>query len=131
MTVIYAYTREQAIADGILVPFEHYLAQHDADGIRTILQSIAQLEDKFPLGQLLITANACGKLPPPDVLMALSRHAEGDWGTLSIPDWDKNEVGVKEFDQLLSRYLTRDKTHFWIITEADRAATTILLPEDY
>jgi hypothetical protein len=85
----------------------------------------------FPLGQTVITPNALERLHPEDVLAALQRHARGDWGELSADDKRENELSLKEGFRLLSAYCDRNGTKFWIITEADRSVTTLLLPEDY
>ena len=86
---------------------------------------------KFPLGQTVITSNAQGQLEPDDVLTALRRHAAGDWGDVDEHDRKENELSLREGFRLLSVYSDRNSTKFWIITEADRSATTVLLPEDY
>lgn len=76
-------------------------------------------------------ANAKDRLPEADVLAALRRHAAGDWGDVDEHDRQENELSLKEGFRLLSVYHATDGTKFWIITEADRSATTILLSEDY
>lgn len=86
---------------------------------------------RFPLGQTVITSNAQSQLHPEDVLPALRRHAAGDWGDVDEHDHKENELALKEGFRLLSVYHDRNDIKFWIITEADRSATTILLPEDY
>jgi len=85
---------------------------------------------KFPLGQIVITANANTTLDPADVQQGLSRHAKGDWGDVCPEDRKENELSLKEGFQLLSVYRSGDK-QFWIITEADRSVTTVLMPDDY
>src|SRR5687767_3754775 len=87
----------------------------------------------FSLGQIVITANARDTLPPADVLQALTRHAAGDWGDIDEEDRQENELSLREGFRLLSVYHTSENPpqKFWIITEADRSATTVLLPEDY
>jgi hypothetical protein len=85
---------------------------------------------KFPLGQVVITANANAQIGPAAVAAALSRHAAGDWGDVCRDDAALNEQALKHGDRLLSVYGPRDR-QFWIITEADRSVTTILFPEDY
>ena len=85
----------------------------------------------FELGSLLITSNAQSRLDPADVLEAIHRHSIGDWGELDDEDEAENELSLKEGFRLLSSYTDRNNTKFWIITEADRSATTVLLPEDY
>ncbi len=85
----------------------------------------------FPLGQTVITANANDALHPMDVREALARHANGDWGELCPEDRRENELGLQQGHRLFSVYHDRAKVKFYIITEADRSVTTILLPEDY
>jgi hypothetical protein len=85
----------------------------------------------FPLGQTVITPSAMGCLDATDVYNALRRHARGDWGDLKPEDKTENEVSLKEGFRLLSAYSDRNGNKFWIITEADRSATTVLLPDDY
>jgi hypothetical protein len=85
----------------------------------------------FPLGQTVITSNALDTLDPADVQAALARHASGDWGDLSPDDRDENELSLREGFRLFSAYRDRNQTRFYVITEADRSATTVLLPEDY
>jgi hypothetical protein len=85
---------------------------------------------KFPVGQVVITANAAQHLDTIAVNEALRRHASGDWGELPAEDACENELSLKEGFRLLSAYGTGER-RFWIITEADRSVTTILMPEDY
>lgn len=87
-------------------------------------------EAKFPLGQLVITSNASGQLALDEVQAGLKRHASGDWGEVCRDDAALNDAGLKAGDRLLSVYLSGD-TKFWIITEADRSVTTVLMPDDY
>jgi hypothetical protein len=61
----------------------------------------------------------------------LHRHGVGDWGDVDDEDRAENELSVKEDFRILSAYHLRDGTKIWIITEADRSSTTILLPEEY
>jgi hypothetical protein len=70
-------------------------------------------------------------LDPDSVQKALRRHACGDWGDLSAEDRQENDLSAREGFRLLSAYTDSTGTKFWIITEADRSATTVLLPEDY
>ena len=85
---------------------------------------------RFALGDIVITANAQARLNPADVAQGLARHARGDWGEVDEDDREQNEFALKEGCRLLSVYRSGELT-FWIITEADRSVTTILLPEDY
>jgi hypothetical protein len=86
---------------------------------------------KFPLGQTVITPNARDQLHPEDVLEAMKRHSAGDWGDVDDHDRQENEHSLANTLRLLSVYHDRNRVKFWIITEADRSATTVLLPEDY
>ncbi|WP_339682473.1 hypothetical protein [Gimesia maris] len=86
---------------------------------------------KFEAGQAVITANAQRVLPGEEVLQAYSRHLQGDWGDCDPADAEENERALQNGDRLFSVYHTKGGTKFWIITEADRSATTVLLPEDY
>ncbi|MCC6233321.1 MAG: hypothetical protein IT580_11800 [Verrucomicrobiales bacterium] len=85
----------------------------------------------FPLGQTVITPNAAASVEHADVLAALRRHASGDWGELGEEDRAANDRALVEGTRLLSAFSSSSGTRFWIITEADRSVTTILLPEDY
>lgn len=86
---------------------------------------------EIPLGQVVATPNALGAIPPEDVLKAIARHAAGDWGECGPEDWQENELSLKEGFRLFSVYRDGNGVKFWVITEADRSATTVLLPEDY
>ena len=85
---------------------------------------------RFPLGQLVITRAASGRLTPEEIADAIVRHARGDWGDLSPDDAAANELALREGFRLLSAYGRGDR-RFWVITEADRSVTTVLMPEDY
>ncbi|WP_422929696.1 hypothetical protein [Singulisphaera sp. PoT] len=85
---------------------------------------------KFSPGEIVITANAHAQLDPVDVQQGLSRHVQGDWGDICREDSEENELSLREGFRLLSVYRSGDK-RFWIITEADRSVTTVLMPMDY
>ena len=85
---------------------------------------------KFQLGQVVITPHALGKLNSNDILNALNRHVVGDWGELDDEDHQTNDEALQSGSRLLSAYRSGG-TKFWIITEADRSSTCVLLPEDY
>ena len=90
-------------------------------------------EAKFPLGQLLITPGAAVAFERTgeQLLSYVGRHVVGDWGELDTHDVEENEFSLQRGLRLLSRYTLRDGTAIWIITEADRSATTVLLPAEY
>jgi hypothetical protein len=85
----------------------------------------------FPLGQIVITPAAREALNDGEILAALRRHANGDWGDLSVADIQENELSLQQGFRLLSAYNATGGTRFWIITEADRSSTCILLPDNY
>lgn len=88
-------------------------------------------EGKFPLGEVVITAHAKDIVHPEDVPRCLARHVTGDWGDVCDADRAENDISLRQGLRLLSVYHDRCNTKFWIITEADRSSTTILLPDDY
>ena len=87
----------------------------------------------FPLGQIVAKPGALAALErakqPPTRFLA--RHAIGDWGELEPTDVAENEYSVVHGFRLLSSDQTDAGEKLWIITEADRSATTLLLPEEY
>ena len=85
----------------------------------------------FPLGHVVATPGVLAAVPSEEITAALRRHAAGEWGTISPEDRRENELSLREGFRLLSAYETADGTKFWIITEADRSVTTVLLPEEY
>jgi hypothetical protein len=84
-----------------------------------------------PLGQTVATPAALGVLTQSDIVTALRRHAAGDWGEVDAHDRAANDNAMKSGERLLSVYRSANGTTFWVITEADRSATTVLLPDDY
>ena len=65
------------------------------------------------------------------VMNSLTRHCRGDWGDLTDEDKQENELSLKAGYRLLSAYESEGLPKIWIITEADRSATTILFPDEY
>jgi hypothetical protein len=86
----------------------------------------------LPLGRVVATPGALKLLSEAseDLFGDLARHAAGDWGELCTFDRRQNEVAVREGYRVLSSYPVGEGK-VWIITEADRSVTTILLPEEY
>ena len=85
----------------------------------------------FDLGRKAITPGANAQLHPIEILRALDRHARGDWGDVCTQDRHANDAAVENGTRLLSAYDSTKGVRFWIITEADRSSTTVLLPEEY
>lgn len=86
---------------------------------------------KFELGRIMTTPNALTSLQGEDVIECIRRHARCDWGDCCPEDSQENEFSLDKYLRLFSVYHDRNGTKFWIITEADRSVTTVLLPEDY
>ena len=85
---------------------------------------------RFPLGQLVATPAALASLVAAGVSpwSLLARHAQGDWGDLGEEDRQLNVLALIQGSRLLSAYTLPDKTRVWVVTEADRSATSLILP---
>jgi hypothetical protein len=88
---------------------------------------------RFALGQTFLTPGAqeALEIAGQNAIQFLRRHISQDWGELSEEDVRENELALQEGFRLLSSYRTSAGDKIWIITEADRSATTILLPSEY
>lgn len=86
---------------------------------------------KFPMGLMIMTPGARDSVPPSEMAQALRRHANGDWGDLDDDARQANDRALKDGGRLLSAYHTKSGVTFWIITNADRKITSVLLPEEY
>ena len=86
---------------------------------------------KFRIGHIVATPNALTKLAQDDILAGIRRHQAGDWGDVPEEDREENELSLQQGFRLLSAYSSAQGVKFWIITEADRSSTCVLLPEDY
>jgi hypothetical protein len=86
----------------------------------------------LPLGRVLATPGALKLLLETGghPFELLARHATGDWGVLCAFDRRQNQIALREGYRVLSSYET-PAGMVWVITEADRSITTILLPEEY
>jgi hypothetical protein len=87
----------------------------------------------FALGRVVATTGALAAIEkagqqPGDFL---SRHANGDWGEVPPEDIKENEFSLRHCLRLLSAYRTSKGDKLWVITEANRSSTCILLPEEY
>lgn len=90
----------------------------------------------FPLGQVVATPGALEVLASTrtDTLALLRRYVSGDWGEIPPEDARENELSVREGFRIISSYRVGDDeagAKVWLITEADRSSTCILLPEEY
>jgi len=86
---------------------------------------------KFRLGRIVATPNALEAIQHEDILAAITRHQAGDWGELPEEDRLANDRALVDSSRLLSAYRSTRGVKFWLITEAGRQVTTVLLPADY
>jgi len=94
------------------------------------------IPSKFPLGRLLFTRGVNDRVAQDAefskfVLDSLKRHAQCDWGDMSKEDKQENEFSLDKYLRVFSAYDEWPMPKIWIITEADRSATTIMFPEEY
>ena len=91
------------------------------------------IDPKFSPGQVVATRGAYEALMrlEQDPTPFLIRHLSGDWGDIPPEDVAENERSLQHGYRLMSVYYLFDRTKIWVITEADRSSTTILLPEEY
>lgn len=90
------------------------------------------MQARFRLGTCVVTPAALEILNEAGiaVLDLLARHAQGDWGDVDDEDRLANDYALHVGDRILSAYRF-DGGRCWVLTEADRSVTTILLPEEY
>jgi hypothetical protein len=88
---------------------------------------------KFELGQTVGTPGALEAIQDSgqDPTFFLDQHVQGQWGDVGKEDWQTNEFALLNDERLFSVYHTLKGVKLWVITEADRSSTTILLPEEY
>ena len=85
----------------------------------------------FNMGQICITPGAMNMISQEEANTFLYRHSHGDWGCISAEDAEENWFSLQNGYRIMSVYTTYDGITVWVITEADRSCTTILLPEEY
>jgi hypothetical protein len=87
----------------------------------------------FPLGNIYLTIGAREALEESSQLPNefLAEHQKGNWGLVCDDDKKENELSIKEGFRILSAYKTSKGEKLWVITEADRSSTTLLLPSEY
>lgn len=88
---------------------------------------------RFALGNVVTTPGADQLLRKHDhsFVRYIARHLHGDWGDVPPEDAQSNEDALETGARLLSAYTLPDGEKLWLITEADRSATTFLLPSEY
>ncbi len=92
-----------------------------------------EIRTKFPLGQVVATPGALAALAAagqtPEFF--LDQHVVGNWGEVDEEDKQLNDDALIDGSRLLSAFRTLKNTRIWVITEADRSSTCLLLPEEY
>lgn len=86
----------------------------------------------FRLGRVVATPHALAALQEVgwNPLVLLARHVVGDWGDVDLEDAKENDYATNYGGRIFSSY-SKNGVKFWVITEADRSSTCVLLPEDY
>ncbi len=95
--------------------------------------SINKVSPLFPLGLLVATPGALEVLKEYGIIpmRLIARHSRGDWGDVGPDDAKSNDKAVHSGARLLSCYRLANRAKIWVITEADRSSTTVLLPSEY
>lgn len=88
---------------------------------------------EFSLGRVVATPGALRAMAATAENAApfLVRHQSGDWGEVGRDDWRANDTALQEGQRILSAYVLKNGTRVWVITEADRSSSCVLLPEEY
>ena len=96
-------------------------------------QQLIACSPLFTLGAVVATPGALAALDQyaTDASTLLARHESGDWGDVPPEDRRENDLSVANGFRILSSYSIGADTRIWIITEADRSVTTLLLPDEY
>ena len=94
---------------------------------------LARKGSKFEIGSVFVTPKASRALAEAGQSADefLERHQAGDWGEVGSADWKENELAYCKGYRIYSIYKLSSGDEIWIITQADRSATTVLLPEEY
>ena len=88
---------------------------------------------KFEPGRIVATPGALEafRASGEEPLTYLTRHLAGDWGEVCVEDKQENERSLEQGWRILSAYTLKTGVVIWVITEADRASTCVLLPSEY
>ncbi len=90
----------------------------------------AKERSQFEMGKVYVTHAVHQSVPPEQIALAVARHSMCDWGSLCDEDRKSNERAILQGGRLFSRYLTEDGEAFYVITDAGRGITTVLLPSE-
>ena len=85
---------------------------------------------KFRLGRIVTTPHAMEVIPNEDIVTGITRHQAGDWGELKAEELIANDQALVLGTRLRSAYRSTKGVKFWMITEADRSVTRVILPKD-
>jgi len=126
-----------ALEKGLPVPQEvlaDYPEMHSPRKLRKY--TVPLVGPKFDLGQIVMTSGVAEQVATDTafaqfVTSSLKRHANGDWGEMSAEDKKENDYSLDKHLRLFSAYEKKPFPKLWLITEADRSATTILFREEY
>jgi len=86
---------------------------------------------KFRLGHIVTASQALSQLSQEEILLGIQRHQSGDWGDLYAHERNANDLAVVQGKRIWSVYHTSKGVKFYVITEGDRSATSVLLPDEY
>lgn len=89
------------------------------------------LNPRFPIGRLVATPAAIKAAPKEVLLGFLHRHISCDWGDVTENDTRANDYAMRHDLRIISCYLTADKDRVFVITEADRSSTMVLMADEY
>jgi hypothetical protein len=97
------------------------------------LSATDYVKPKFPLGKIVATPNALRSLEDSGqtAQFFLDRHVQGDWGAVAEGDKKRNDEALASGERLVSEYRTLLGARIWVITEADRSSTCVLLADEY
>jgi hypothetical protein len=95
------------------------------------LEEPGGLGPKFKYGKLVVTAGATAALAQRDIAGAFVKHIFGNWGDVCAEDAAANDQAMVDGSRIVSVYHSAAGLKFYMITEADRSVTTVLLPEEY
>lgn len=132
MSTTVVETRSNKMIFNLLTPQGFLsLSDYGTKSVDDPRDSDSNRDERFPLGRIVVTSNVSNALADDDINTAIERHKSGDWGEVCEADWKTNNNAIKHGERVLSAYTSSIGYKFWIITEADRSYTTVLLPEDY
>lgn len=96
------------------------------------METAIDMNPKFSLGRLFVTAGVIDALSEDEIFDGLSRHLAGDWGDVPGELWATNERALREGHRLCSAYLSKEcGKKFWVVTKHDHSETAVFLPNEY